>query len=79
MTPNQLRVARALLRLSRAQLRLLAKVSESTIAKIEKDPGAVTPQKIIAIRTALEAAGVEFLEDDSSGLGVRLKKAHSAL
>ena len=30
----------------------------------------------IAIRHALEAAGVEFIEEDGGGPGVRLRKAH---
>jgi hypothetical protein len=31
----------------------------------------------LAVRRALEAAGVEFIEEDGGGPGVRLRKRHT--
>jgi hypothetical protein len=36
----------------------------------------MTAANDLAIRQALEAAGVEFIDENGGGLGVRLRKAH---
>ncbi|WP_408744494.1 helix-turn-helix domain-containing protein [Acetobacter orientalis] len=49
-------------------------VPKSTLVRAET--GATTPRQstLSAIRAALEAAGVEFIEENSCGAGVRLRR-----
>lgn len=72
--PSQCRAARALLKWSRAALAEMSRVSERTITDFER--GARTPQAStkLALKTAFEKAGVEFLDENSGGPGLRLKK-----
>ena len=49
-----------------------AKVSPNTIARLERGE-TLNPRTLGAIRTALEAAGVEFIPENGGGVGVRLK------
>jgi predicted transcriptional regulator len=74
MTPVQIRMARAALGFGVRDLAEKAGVTANTITRIEN--GADAKQSTIdAIRTALERAGVEFLDEDGGGPGVRLRKA----
>ncbi len=51
-----------------------ASVSTNTVARLER--GEVLKQSTVdALRAALEAAGVEFIEQNGGGPGVRLKAA----
>ena len=52
----------------------LADVSAMTVTRFEngKTGGAIDSQK--KVRRALEKAGVEFIEENGGGAGVRLKK-----
>lgn len=76
ITSDQVRAARGLLNLSGSDLAKLANVGLSTIRRIEKPGGdeAAIPATLSAIRRALEDAGVEFIDANGSGPGVRLKK-----
>ena len=51
-----------------------ASVSTDTVARLERGE-ALKQNTINIIRTALEAAGVEFIEQNGGGPGVRLKAA----
>jgi hypothetical protein len=51
-----------------------ASVGLSTIVDFERERRAVSDTAIAAIRAALESAGVEFLDANGSGPGVRLKR-----
>ena len=73
MTPAQSRMARAALQLGIRDAAKLAEVSPNTIARLERGE-ALYPRTIEAIRTALEAAGVEFVAENGGGAGVRLRK-----
>ena len=55
------------------ELAALAKVSPTTISKFEAGEE-LKPRTVEAIRTALEAAGVEFIPENGGGAGVRLRK-----
>jgi transcriptional regulator with XRE-family HTH domain len=67
-------MARAALDLGVRELAEQAKVSPDTVARFER--GEVLKERTIeAIRTALEKAGVEFLDENGGGPGVRLRKA----
>jgi len=77
ITAEQIRGARAMLRIEQTELAMLAGVSVETIKRIERKPGPVSAfaATLQAIRTALENAGVEFIAENGGGAGVRLKKS----
>jgi hypothetical protein len=72
----QIRAARALLRWSAVDLVRESGVSHATIHRAESVNGktAMTFANSVAIRRALEAAGVELLDEDGGGPGARLRK-----
>jgi transcriptional regulator with XRE-family HTH domain len=74
ITGEQFRAARAMARIEQAELARQANVSVETIKRLERTEGQVSAnvQTVEAIRTALEAAGVEFTNGDQPG--VRLRK-----
>lgn len=74
-TPAQIRAARSLLGLAQPEAARLAGVSVSTLKRAEGSiqPGA-SIDAVAAIRAALEAAGVEFIDENGGGAGVRLRK-----
>ena len=78
LSSAQLRAARALLRWSALDLAQASKVGVATIRRVEVLEGEipVTSANEAAIRTALENAGVEFIDENGSGPGVRLRKGH---
>ncbi|WP_352549007.1 helix-turn-helix transcriptional regulator [Mesorhizobium sp. M0027] len=71
---EQCRGARAMLGWSQGELAVAAGVSRATIVDFER--GARIPHRnnLDAIRSALEAAGVEFIPENGSGPGVRLAR-----
>ena len=71
VTPEQIRAARALLRLEQGDLARRAHVSVVTIRRLEGADGSerVTPVVIEGVRHALEQAGAEFIPD-----GVRRRR-----
>ena len=72
----QLRAARALLRWSALDLAKSSKVGVATIRRVETMDGRipVTAANEAALRTALECAGIEFIDENGGGPGVRLRK-----
>ena len=72
----QLRAARALLRWSAQELANASKVGVATIRRVEVIEGEipVTSANEAALRKALEAAGVVFIDENGGGSGVRLRK-----
>lgn len=75
ITSAQVRAARALLGITREALSRASQVPMRTLSRFEDDTGASRPATIAAIRTALEAAGVEFIAENGGGPGVRLRKS----
>ena len=77
LTGEQIRAARAILRMEQRQLSESANVSLETVKRLEKLKGEVSAYAgtVTAIKTALEAAGVEFIDRDNGGPGVRLRGA----
>ena len=65
VTPDQIRAARALLRLDQAELARRAHVSIVTVRRLEGANGQdlVAPSTLNGIRTVLEQAGAEFIPD----------------
>jgi transcriptional regulator with XRE-family HTH domain len=74
VTGAQARMARAALQLGVRDLAALAKVSPNTVTRIEAGLTA-NSSTLAAVRTALESAGVIFVEENGEGPGVRLRKA----
>ncbi len=74
MLPVQSRMARAALGMGVRDLASAAKVSPDTVARLERGES-LYPRTVEAIRAALESAGVEFIEENGGGPGVRLRKA----
>jgi predicted transcriptional regulator len=75
LTSDQIRGARALLRLSQAELAEAADISLETVKRLELMDGELKTrlETITRIKTALEKAGVEFIPENGGGAGVRLK------
>ena len=72
--PAQCRGARGLLNMTQPQLARAAGLGLSTIVDFERKRRAVSPEAIGAIRRALEAAGIVFIDEDGGGPGARLRK-----
>jgi transcriptional regulator with XRE-family HTH domain len=73
MNSQQCRAARALLKWSQTQLADASDVALSTVADFENDKREPRSDNLAAVRRALEAAGVEFIQAKSGkGVGVRL-------
>ena len=77
---RQLKAARSLIGWSQEELASAAGISIPTIKRLEATEGwlggrQATVQKI---QTALEKAGIEFIDENGGGLGVRLRKRQRA-
>jgi transcriptional regulator with XRE-family HTH domain len=73
ITASQIRAARGLLDWSQQQLATTANVGLSTIRSFETGKRVPIVNNLHAIRTALEAAGVIFIDQNGNGPGVRLR------
>ena len=71
--PSQVRAARALLDWPRERLSQMCGVPVRTLDRLEKGDGQPQRRTVEAIRAALEAAGVVFIEQNGGGPGVRLQ------
>jgi hypothetical protein len=76
LTSAQIRAARALLRWSAADLARESSLGANTVrrAEVAEKETSLTAANELAIRRALEAAGVEFIDENGGGPGVRLRK-----
>ena len=74
ITSAQCRGARGLLGLTQPALASVAKLGLSTIVDFERSRRHVSREAVQAIRRALEAAGIEFIDENGGGPGVRLRK-----
>jgi len=80
LSAAQIRAARALLRWSAADLAEKAALGANTIrrAEVAEGPTALTVANDQAIRRALETAGIEFIDENGGGAGVRFGTPSSA-
>jgi transcriptional regulator with XRE-family HTH domain len=75
LTIEQLRAARGLVGWSQSELAERAGLSLPTVKRVEAGKGPnVSDDARIRLRRALEAAGVEFIDENGGGPGVRLRK-----
>ena len=75
LASSQIRAARALLRWTADDLAREAALGRNTVlrAEVADDQTSLTAANDLAVRRALEAAGVEFIDEDGGGPGVRLR------
>ena len=75
LTSPQIRAARALLRWSAEDLARQSALSVATIrrAELTEDATSMTAANDLAVRRALEQAGVQFIDENGGGPGVRLR------
>jgi hypothetical protein len=76
LTSGQIRAARALLRWRAEDLARESAVGVATIrrAELAQAQTSMTAPNDLALRRALEAAGVEFIDGNGGGPGVRLRQ-----
>jgi hypothetical protein len=77
LSSSQIRAARALIRWSANDLARASSLGLNTIkrAELAEDKTSLTVANDLAVRRVLEAAGVEFIDGNGGGPGVRLRKA----
>lgn len=73
ITPAQCRAARSLLDMTQDRLAALSRVSKRTVVSFEAGNTKPVPVTLDAVRRALEAAGVEFIQG-----GAKLREAADA-
>ena len=76
LSSAQIRAARALVRWRAQDLARESAVGVATIrrAELTDDQTSMTAANDLAVRRALETAGVEFIDENGGGPGVRLRK-----
>ena len=75
VTPAQCRAARGLLDWRQLELAQLAGVGIVTIRQLEAGTHSPRRATLDVVRRALETAGVEFIDENGGGSGVRLRKS----
>jgi transcriptional regulator with XRE-family HTH domain len=78
LTPSQCRAARALLEITQPGLAERAGLGLSTIVDFERSRRAVPSETAQVVRRTLEKLGVEFIDENGGGPGVRLRKPNEA-
>jgi transcriptional regulator with XRE-family HTH domain len=71
----QCKMARVALGWTAATLARAAGVGVATVNRFEAGAASPIPATIAAMQRALESAGVEFIDQNGGGAGVRLRKA----
>jgi predicted transcriptional regulator len=76
LSSELIRAARALLRWEQRDLSNASSVSLPTIKRLESKPGIMAAHlsTIAALRKSLETAGIEFIDENGGGPGLRLRK-----
>jgi transcriptional regulator with XRE-family HTH domain len=78
ISPEQCRAARGLLDWSQQFLAERAGVGIVTIRQLEAESHEPRRATLAVVRGAFEAAGVEFIDENGGGAGVRLRKTSEA-
>ena len=73
LTSEQIRGARALLKMKQTELADLSGVPQPTLKRWEAGSG-IPKADAGALRRLFERKGIEFIEENGGGVGVRLKK-----
>ena len=64
--------------MTQPELATLAKLGLSTIVDFERERRTVSEEAVDKMQQALAAAGVEFIDENGGGAGVRLRKPSKA-
>jgi transcriptional regulator with XRE-family HTH domain len=75
ISPAQCRAARGLIAWSQQDLAKAAGVGAVAVHQLENGVSNSRRSTLTVIRQALETSGVEFIEENGGGPGVRLRKA----
>ncbi len=75
MQPSQCRMARAALKMSVRELANAAGVAANTITRFETGKSRGYADTVAKIQKVLEEAGVEFIDENGGGPGVRLRRS----
>jgi transcriptional regulator with XRE-family HTH domain len=78
ITPAQCRAARGLIGWSQRDLANNAGVGTVAVHQLESGTSQPRRATLDVVRRALEAAGVEFIDENGGGPGVRLRKSNEA-
>lgn len=73
MTPEQCKAARALIRYEQSDLADASGVARATVIDFEKGERKPRQSTVDALKLALESAGIEIIEENGGGIGVRMK------
>jgi transcriptional regulator with XRE-family HTH domain len=76
ITPAQCRAARGLIGWNQQDLAKEARVGVVTVHQLETGVSQPRRATLDVIKRAFEAAGVEFIDENGGGPGVRLRKPH---
>jgi hypothetical protein len=74
ITPAQCRAARGLLDWTQQELADAARIGVATVRLFEGDAAESRQATLSVLRRAFELAGVEFIDGNGGGPGVRLRK-----
>jgi hypothetical protein len=74
ITASQCRAARGLLDWTQQELADAARIGVATVRVFEGEMAETRPATLAVIRRAFESAGVEFIDENGGGPGVRLRK-----
>ena len=75
ISPAQCRAARALLGWSQEELSNHSRIAKKSIADFERGARLPHDRTVIAVRSALESSGIEFIQANGGGAGVRERLA----
>ncbi len=73
MDAIQCKMARVAVGLGVRDLAAKAGVAQATVSRLERGED-LKPATVASIRAALESEGVEFIDENGGGAGVRIKK-----
>lgn len=81
LTSHQIRAGRALLRWRAEDLAKVSRLGVATIrrAELAEEHTTLTAANDDAVRRALEGAGIEFIDENGGGSGVRFRKRKGQL
>jgi transcriptional regulator with XRE-family HTH domain len=63
-----------MLEMTQSELARAAELGLSTVVDFERQRRKISPEAVEAIRIAFQRAGVEFIDENGGGPGVRLRK-----
>ena len=78
LSPSQCRAARGLLDWTQQELADAARIGVATVRLFEGEAAEARPATLAVLRQAFESAGVQFIDENGGGPGLRLRKRQRA-